>query len=39
MFPVLMATPGRTGRLGRKTLRLVAVIDGDGVTIGVPEDL
>ena len=36
---VVMTTEGSRGRLVRKTLRLEAVIDGDGVTIGFSEDM
>ena len=36
---VLVTAEGSRGRLVRKTLCLEAVIDGDGVTIGFPEDL
>jgi len=36
---VLMTAEGSRGRLVRKTLRLEAVTDGDGVTIGFPEDM
>ena len=35
---VLMTTEGKGGRLVRKRLMLESVIDGDGVTIGFPED-
>jgi hypothetical protein len=37
-FFVLMTTEGARGGLVRKRLHLEAVIDGDGVTIGFPED-
>lgn len=37
-FPVLMTVEGGSGRLVRKRLTLEARIDGDGVTIGLPED-
>jgi hypothetical protein len=35
---VLMTGEGKQGRLVRRTMRLLAVIDGDGITIGFPED-
>lgn len=37
-YPVLMTVEGEGGRLVRKCLTLEARIDGDGVTIGFPED-
>ena len=37
-YPVLMTVKGTGGRLVRKTFRLEARIDADGVTIGFPED-
>jgi hypothetical protein len=37
-YAVLVTTEGTGGRLVRKTLRVEARIDGDGVTIGFPED-
>jgi hypothetical protein len=37
-FPVLMTVEGHAGRAVRKRLIVEARIDGDGVTIGLPED-
>ena len=37
-YPVLMTVEGKGGRLVRKRLTVEAVLDGDGVTIGFPED-
>ena len=37
-FLVVMTTEGKGGRLVRERLTVEAVIDGDGVTIGFPED-
>jgi hypothetical protein len=37
-YAVLMTVEGTGGRLVRKTLTVEARIDGDGVTIGFPED-
>ena len=34
-----MTGEGRSGRLVRKRLTVVMVIDGDGITIGFPEDM
>ena len=38
-YSVLMTGEGRSGRLVRKRLTVVMVIDGDGLTIGFPEDM
>ena len=38
-FVVLMTGEGGSGRVVRRRLHLEAVIDGDGVTIGFPEDM
>jgi hypothetical protein len=37
-YPVLITTESTGGTLVRKTLRVEARIDGDGLTIGFPED-
>jgi hypothetical protein len=37
-YPVLMTMEGTGGRLVQETLRIEARMDGDGVTIGFPED-
>jgi hypothetical protein len=37
-YAVLMTTEGRGSRLVQKTLTVEARIDGDGLTIGFPED-
>jgi hypothetical protein len=37
-YSVLMTGEGRSGRLVRKRMTLEMVIDGDGITIGFPED-
>jgi len=37
-YSVLMTMEVTNGRLAGKTLRLEARVDGDGVTIGFPED-
>jgi len=37
-YPVFMTVEGTGGGAVRKTLRVEARIDGDGVTIGFPED-
>jgi hypothetical protein len=37
-YSVLITTEGKSGRLVRKRVTLEMVIDGDGITIGFPED-
>jgi len=37
-YSVLITTEGKSGRLVRKRVTLEMVIDGDGMTIGFPED-
>jgi hypothetical protein len=37
-YSVLITTEGKSGRLVRKRLTVDMVIDGDGITIGFPED-